>query len=258
MTRVTFVGAGPGAADLITVRGARALASATWCCSMRWPTRRCASSAPAGRVDRRRQARLLRLDRAGAHQRAARQARARRRPVVRLKGGDPSVFGRLEEELEALAAAGIECEVVPGVTAALAAAAATQRPLTRRGTGRSVAPDDGDDARRRASAPAATPTPRSFYMAGKQLAALVAPPRRGGLAGRRRRCSSSRAPAGPTSSRATTASPTLGDADRAALRAGRRSSPSASARRRSASAAQRAAARHAMPPRPTREPPATP
>ena len=57
---------------------------------------------------------------------------------MRLKGGDPSVFGRLEEELQALAAHGIACEVVPGVTAAIAAAAATQRPLTRRGSGRSV------------------------------------------------------------------------------------------------------------------------
>ena len=58
--------------------------------------------------------------------------------VVRLKGGDASVFGRLEEELLALAGAGIECEVVPGVTAALAAAAEARRPLTRRGAGRSV------------------------------------------------------------------------------------------------------------------------
>jgi uroporphyrin-III C-methyltransferase len=81
------------------------------------------------------------------------------------------VFGRLEEELEALADAGIECEVVPGVTAALAAAAATQRPLTRRGAGRSVAlttamTKSGDlVAGRHADT-------ESFYMAGKQLAAL--------------------------------------------------------------------------------------
>jgi uroporphyrin-III C-methyltransferase len=88
-----------------------------------------------------------------------------------LKGGDPSIFGRLEEELQALAEAGIECEVVPGVTAAIAAAAATQRPLTRRGTGRSVAlttamTQDGDLQARR------TADTEVFYMAGRQLAAL--------------------------------------------------------------------------------------
>ena len=58
--------------------------------------------------------------------------------VVRLKGGDPMLFGRAQEELDALRAAGIETEVVPGVTAALAAASALQVSLTRRGVARTV------------------------------------------------------------------------------------------------------------------------
>ena len=95
-------------------------------------------------------------------QRAAGQARAREADVVvRLKGGDPSIFGRLEEELEALAQPASTCEVVPGVTAALAAAAATQRPLTRRGSGRSVSLHDRDDRSGRAARRRAAPTPRS-------------------------------------------------------------------------------------------------
>ncbi len=91
--------------------------------------------------------------------------------VVRLKGGDPSIFGRLEEELNALAAAHISCEVVPGVTAALAAAAHTQRPLTRRGRGRSVALTTAmtQTAALNVSRSADTEV---FYMAGRQLAAL--------------------------------------------------------------------------------------
>ncbi len=59
--------------------------------------------------------------------------------VVRLKGGDPMLFGRAAEELDALAAAGIVAEIVPGVTSASAAAADTAAPLTRRGVARSVA-----------------------------------------------------------------------------------------------------------------------
>jgi len=56
--------------------------------------------------------------------------------VVRLKSGDAGVFGRLEEEVDALRAAGIDYEIVPGVTAACAAGAATGIPLTRRHTAR--------------------------------------------------------------------------------------------------------------------------
>ncbi len=59
--------------------------------------------------------------------------------VVRLKGGDPMLFGRADEEMSALEQAGIHFEIVPGITTALAAAASVRQPLTKRGVARSVA-----------------------------------------------------------------------------------------------------------------------
>ncbi|WP_298831345.1 uroporphyrinogen-III C-methyltransferase [uncultured Piscinibacter sp.] len=172
MGRVVFIGAGPGAADLITLRGARRLrdAGVVLFDALTDPALR--ELAPQaqwihvgkrGFADSTAQATINAL-----LLRHAREAAL----VVRLKGGDPSVFGRLEEELEALAEAGIACEVVPGVTAALAAAADTQRPLTRRGQGRSVSLSTAmtREGRLRGAHSADTEV---FYMAGRQLAALA-------------------------------------------------------------------------------------
>lgn len=65
--------------------------------------------------------------------------------VVRLKSGDPGIFGRLEEEIDALTTAGIDFEIVPGVTSASAAAAAARMPLTRRLTARRLQMVTGHD-----------------------------------------------------------------------------------------------------------------
>jgi uroporphyrin-III C-methyltransferase len=171
MGHVIFIGAGPGAADLITLRGARLLATADVVLfdaltdpALRdfAPRARWINVGKRGFADSTGQATINALLVKHAHAADV---------VVRLKGGDPSVFGRLEEELEALSQAGIACEVVPGVTAAIAAAAGTQRPLTRRGAGRSVslATAMTREGNARASRSADTEV---FYMAGRQLAAL--------------------------------------------------------------------------------------
>jgi len=136
---VYLVGAGPGAADLITVRGAKLLAKADIVfhdalvdpamlelCPQAVKVavgKRCGKLSSAQEFINKRL-----VDAAHQYQ-----------TIVRLKGGDPMLFGRADEEITALENAGIAFEIVPGITAALAGAASMQKSLTLRGVSRSVA-----------------------------------------------------------------------------------------------------------------------
>jgi len=131
--QVYLIGAGPGAADLITVRAARALAQADVVLIDDLVDRavltHCAAHARVVPVGKRAgcrstpQAFIQRL-----MLRYARQGRI----VVRLKGGDPFVFGRGGEELMFLASHGIRVDIVPGLTAGIAVPAALGIPVTHR------------------------------------------------------------------------------------------------------------------------------
>ena len=136
---VYLVGAGPGAADLITIRGAKLLAKAdivfhdalvdeemlALCPNaIKVPVgKRCGKLSSAQEFINKRL-----VDAAHKYQ-----------IIVRLKGGDPMLFGRADEEITALSNAGISFEIVPGITAALAGAASLGKSLTLRGVSRSVA-----------------------------------------------------------------------------------------------------------------------
>ena len=171
MGHVVFIGAGPGSADLITVRGARRLAQAQVVLYDALSDPALRALAPRARwIDVGKRGFGHATGQTAINALLTKHARAVD-CVVRLKGGDPSVFGRLEEELAALAQAGIACEVVPGVTAALAAAASSQRPLTRRGHGRSVSLTTAMTREGSVQAGRTSDT-EVYYMAGKQLAAL--------------------------------------------------------------------------------------
>ena len=138
MGKVYLVGAGPGAPDLITLRAARLLETADvvlFDALVHPDTVALAPHARKVNVGKR-------YGKVSTEQRfinrALIEAARTHATVVRLKGGDPMLFGRAQEEIDALAEAGIECEVVPGITAALAAAASLKVSLTRRGIARTV------------------------------------------------------------------------------------------------------------------------
>jgi uroporphyrin-III C-methyltransferase len=97
------------------------------------------------------------------------------RSVVRLKSGDPLLFGRAAEELAALAGAGVPCKIVPGITAAFAAAAAVGCSLTDRGSASSVSFSTGHhaDTHDREAPPLDPHSTRIVYMPGRDLAPLA-------------------------------------------------------------------------------------
>ena len=153
--RVVLVGAGPGDPELITVRGARALREADVVVYDRLVSPALLELAPA------------RAERVYVGKEPARAATPQEqintllveqatagRTVVRLKGGDPFVFGRGSEEAFACAAAGVPFEIVPGVSSAVAAPAAAGIPLTHRGIARSFAVVTGSTASRAHGEPA--------------------------------------------------------------------------------------------------------
>ncbi|MDK3072032.1 uroporphyrinogen-III C-methyltransferase [Sedimentitalea sp. JM2-8] len=137
--KVLFVGAGPGAADLLTVRALAALQAADLVIHDRLISDDILAEIPARtpRIDVGKEGYGASTPQADINELILREAR-RGACVVRLKSGDSSVFGRLDEEIEACDAAGVAWNVVPGITAASAAVAAIGQSLTRRGRNSSV------------------------------------------------------------------------------------------------------------------------
>lgn len=136
-SKVILVGAGPGPADLLTVRAVRALEAAEAVLYDALVGDDVLALAPAAclKLQTGKRSGKASMDQEMINQLMLRLARRGLR-VVRLKGGDPSVFGRSGEEVEYLGRHGIETEVVPGITAASAAAAQFAFPLTHRGEAR--------------------------------------------------------------------------------------------------------------------------
>ena len=183
--KVYLMGAGPGNPDLLTVQAVRILKTAEVVLHDHLVAPQILDLLPASTQVRNVGKRCGHSGIAQEQIHALLIAAAREgRQVVRLKGGDPLLFGRVGEEMEALARAGVEFEVIPGVTSAMGAAAAAKVPLTdRRYASRliflsnhlagNVSPEWSDTIVKDAT--------YSVYMPGKNYAEIAAKMIEGGL-----------------------------------------------------------------------------
>ena len=176
MGKVYLIGAGPGDPELMTLKAARALGRADVILVDELVSRGCLAHAGSG-------AKVIEVGKRGGCkstpqafiQKLLVQYALQGMIVARLKGGDPFVFGRGGEELEALLAAGIEVEVIPGITAGLGVPAALGIPVTHRDLARGVSFVTGhtrDGSEPDWQALARSGTTLVIYMGLKKLEAL--------------------------------------------------------------------------------------
>lgn len=146
--RVDFVGAGPGDPDLLTLKAVRALSLADVVIHDRLvaPEIRALARPGAKVIDAGKEGFGPSTPQAEINRLIVDHARAGAR-VVRLKAGDPGIFGRLDEEIEAVEAAGLDYRIVPGISAAAAATASIGQSLTRRGRNGAVRLLTGHDVK---------------------------------------------------------------------------------------------------------------
>jgi uroporphyrin-III C-methyltransferase/precorrin-2 dehydrogenase/sirohydrochlorin ferrochelatase len=174
--RVALVGAGPGDPDLLTVKALRQIQSADVILHDDLVPRTILQLAPphavvvnvgkrcGTKIITQEEINALMISHAHAH-----------RSVVRLKSGDPLIFGRAAEEMAALREAGIEFQIVPGITSAFAAAAAVGCSLTDRNSASNVTFSTGHHAQshNQAPLPEIEDTTRVVYMPGRNLTLLA-------------------------------------------------------------------------------------
>jgi uroporphyrin-III C-methyltransferase len=175
--KVYLVGAGPGDPDLLTIKAARLIQRAEVVLHDDLVPQAVLDHASPGAeiVNVGKRCGMKSITQEEIHSLMIQHARSGR-SVVRLKSGDPLVFGRAAEEMAALNSAGVAFEIVPGITAAFAAAAAIQRSLTDRDSASNVVFSTGHHAQshNQSPLPEIEDATRVVYMPGRDLSLLAA------------------------------------------------------------------------------------